>query len=154
MVALRSPLLGIASHDKKELALSNRSASPGFGARFRRPMANRTLGNSSARPLRGSRDCARVGALVSSCFGEFPMNFDQLIRFAAEQGASDIHLQTNAAPLLRINGLIRSVESPPVTAEMLFQFINSLRPNLPVEAIKEAMVAGLDFSHAIPGVSR
>src|SRR5262249_24544793 len=82
------------------------------------------------------------------------MNFDQLIRFAAEQGASDVHLQTNAAPLLRINGLIRSVESPPVTADMLFQFINSLRPNLTVDAIKEATVAGLDFSHAIPGVSR
>src|SRR5262245_18411730 len=82
------------------------------------------------------------------------MNFDQLIRFAAEPVASVIHLPTTPAPLLRINGLIRSVESPPVTAEMLFQFINSLRPNLPVEAIKEAMVAGLDFSHAIPGVSR
>ena len=42
------------------------------------------------------------------------MNFDQLIRFAVEQGASDVHLQTGASPLLRINGLIRTVESPPV----------------------------------------
>ena len=42
------------------------------------------------------------------------MNFDQLIRFAAEQGASDVHLQTGAAPLLRINGQIRAVESPAV----------------------------------------
>ena len=32
------------------------------------------------------------------------MNFDQLIRFAVEQGASDVHLQTDASPLLRING--------------------------------------------------
>ena len=27
------------------------------------------------------------------------MDFDQLIRFAVEQGASDVHLQTGAAPL-------------------------------------------------------
>ena len=42
------------------------------------------------------------------------MNFDQLIRFGVEQGASDVHLQTGAAPLLRINGQIRTVEAPPV----------------------------------------
>ena len=41
------------------------------------------------------------------------MNFDQLIKFAVEQGASDLHFQTGAAPLLRINGQIRNVESPP-----------------------------------------
>ena len=38
------------------------------------------------------------------------MNFDQLIRFAVEQNASDLHFQTGAAPLLRINGQIRNVE--------------------------------------------
>jgi twitching motility protein PilT len=82
------------------------------------------------------------------------MNFDQLIRFAAEQGASDVHLQSGASPLLRINGLIRTVESPPVTAEALYQFIQTLRPKLTVETLQEQMVPGLDFSHAIPGVSR
>src|SRR5262249_3591774 len=86
--------------------------------------------------------------------GGSSMNFDQLIRFAAEQGASDVHLQTGAAPLLRINGLIRSVESPPVSAEELKQFVISLKPKLTLEQLEEAMVAGLDFSHAIPGVSR
>ena len=47
-------------------------------------------------------------------FRGISMNFDQLIRFAVEQGASDVHLQTGASPLLRISGLIRTVESPPV----------------------------------------
>jgi twitching motility protein PilT len=82
------------------------------------------------------------------------MNFDQLIRFAAEQGASDVHLQTGAAPLLRINGQIRSVESPPITAEALYQFIMTLKPNLTLDRLKEQIVPGLDFSHAIPGLSR
>ncbi len=58
------------------------------------------------------------------------MNFDQLIRFAAEQGASDIHFQTGASPLLRISGQIRAVESPPLTGQELRQFIVSIKPGL------------------------
>jgi len=82
------------------------------------------------------------------------MNFDQLIRFAVEQGASDVHFQTAAAPLLRINGQIRTVESPPVSSAELRQFILSIKPGLKAEQLDEAMVQGLDFSHSIPGVSR
>ena len=82
------------------------------------------------------------------------MNFDQLIRFAVEQNASDVHLQTGAAPLLRINGLIRSVESPPVSDQELRQFIAALKPKLTLDQLEAAMVPGLDFSYAIPGVSR
>ena len=82
------------------------------------------------------------------------MNFDQLIRFAVEQNASDVHLQTGAAPLLRINGLIRSVESPPVSAQELCQFIVTLKPKLTLDQLEVEMAPGLDFSYAIPGVSR
>jgi twitching motility protein PilT len=82
------------------------------------------------------------------------MNFDQLIRFAVEQGASDVHLQTGASPLLRINGLIRTVESPPVVADDLRQFILSIKKGMTAEQLEPALVEGLDFSYAIPGVSR
>jgi twitching motility protein PilT len=82
------------------------------------------------------------------------MNFDQLIRFGVEQGASDVHLQTGAAPLLRINGQIRTVDSPPVSNQDLRQFIISIKKGLTAENLDEAMVAGLDFSHAIPGIAR
>ena len=47
------------------------------------------------------------------------MDFDQLIRFGVEQGASDVHLQTGAAPLLRINGQIRTVDASPVAGSDL-----------------------------------
>jgi twitching motility protein PilT len=82
------------------------------------------------------------------------MNFDQLIRFAVEQSASDIHLQTAASPLLRISGQIRTVESQPITGNELRQFVLSIKPGLSAEKLNEAMVAGLDFSYAIPDVSR
>src|SRR5262249_60300861 len=82
------------------------------------------------------------------------MNFDQLIRFAVSEGASDVHVQTGAAPLLRINGQIRTVESPPISNEELRQFIVSIKRGLQPEQLDQAMVQGIDFSHAIAGVSR
>jgi twitching motility protein PilT len=82
------------------------------------------------------------------------MNFDQLIRFAVAEGGSDVHLQTAASPLLRINGQIRTVEAPPVSNEELRQFILSIKRGLKAEELDQAMVQGLDFSHVIPGVSR
>jgi twitching motility protein PilT len=82
------------------------------------------------------------------------MNFDQLIRFAVAEGASDVHLQTGAAPLLRINGQIRTVESPPISNQELRAFILSIKHGLAADQLDQAMVQGLDFSHAIPGTSR
>ena len=82
------------------------------------------------------------------------MNFDQLIRFAVEQGASDVHFQTAAAPLLRINGQIRTVESPAVSADELRQFILSIKRGLSADQLDQAMVKGWTFrtrSRASPG---
>ena len=82
------------------------------------------------------------------------MNFEQLIQFAVEQGASDLHFQTAASPLLRINGLIRTVEAPPVTAEELSDFILSIHPALTAKTLREHLVEGFDFSYGIPDLSR
>jgi len=82
------------------------------------------------------------------------MNFDQLIRIAVEQGASDVYLQTGALPPLRINGQIRTVESPAITGETLRQFIVSIKPKLTLDHLDEVLVNGLDFSYAIPDMSR
>ncbi len=82
------------------------------------------------------------------------MNFDQLIQFAVDQGASDLHLQTAAAPSLRINGQIRTLESPPISDEELRQFILSIKHGLTPEQFDQAIVQGLDFAHAIAGVAR
>jgi twitching motility protein PilT len=82
------------------------------------------------------------------------MNFDQFIRFAVEQGASDVHLQTAALPLLRINGQIRAVESPPVVDHDLREFILSIRKGIAADQLDRILFEGLDFSYSIPGVAR
>ncbi|MGA9922625.1 MAG: ATPase, T2SS/T4P/T4SS family [Isosphaeraceae bacterium] len=85
---------------------------------------------------------------------EHLINFDQLIKFAVEQNASDLHFQTGAAPLLRINGQMRNVESPPLTNEVMRQFILSLRPKMTADELDLQLVQGLDFSYYVPGLSR
>jgi twitching motility protein PilT len=82
------------------------------------------------------------------------MNFDQFIRFAVEQGASDVHLQTAALPLLRINGQIRAVESPPVVDHDLREFILSIRKGIAADQLDRILFEGLDFSYSIPGIAR
>lgn len=82
------------------------------------------------------------------------MNFEQLIRFAVKQGASDIHLQTGAVPILRINGTIRTMESPPLSADELRGFILSLSKRV-TEANFEASIAeGVDLAYALPDLCR
>ena len=54
------------------------------------------------------------------------MNFEQLLKFGVDQGASGIHLQAASTPQLRIGGLVRSVEGAPVKAEELRAFITSI----------------------------
>lgn len=82
------------------------------------------------------------------------MNFDELLRFAVKQGASDVHLQTGAVPILRINGVIRTMESPPLTAELLREFIPSLSPRVTAENLGALMADGFDFAYALPDVCR
>jgi len=82
------------------------------------------------------------------------MNFDELIRFAIKNDASDIHLQAQSPPMLRIAGKIRTVESPSLVPGELLQFISSLVADSDTAALAAAIEKGLDFSYAIPGVSR
>ncbi len=82
------------------------------------------------------------------------MNFDELIRFAVKQGASDIHLQTGAVPTLRINGSIRTLESPPLTAEELKAFILSLSKRVTEANFDQVLLEGIDLAYAIPNLCR
>ncbi len=84
-----------------------------------------------------------------------PLSLDlqKLLHFAAENKASDVHLQANAIPMLRIGGQLRTVDSPPLTEAEILAFIASIAPPRDGEMASQ-FAAGLDFSYAIPGVTR
>ena len=82
------------------------------------------------------------------------MNIDQLLRFAVENNASDVHLQTGSSPQIRITGQMRVIDSPPLTDELLRDYIRAIGPRYVVEDIDKTMQQGADFAYAMPGVGR
>jgi len=82
------------------------------------------------------------------------MDFQQLLRFAVEHNASDVHLQAGLPPHLRIGGILKPVNQPPLADEPVRAFIASIAPAHLRDRIGERMIQGLDFSYASTGLSR
>jgi twitching motility protein PilT len=74
------------------------------------------------------------------------MNYDQLLKFGVDQGASAIHLQTESTPQLRIGGLIRGVDGPRIKADELRAFTASIAPKSVGDDLERAFTAGSTFS--------
>jgi twitching motility protein PilT len=82
------------------------------------------------------------------------MDFPALLKFAVEHDASDVHIQAGLPPHLRMGGILKSVNAPPVTDEQVRSFLGSILPARFRENMDERLAAGLDFSHAAPGMGR
>ena len=82
------------------------------------------------------------------------MEFQQLLRFAVEHNASDVHLQAGLPPHLRMGGILKAVNQPVVADEPLRAFIASIAPPHLRDNVGQRMFDGLDFSYAAPGLSR
>ncbi len=82
------------------------------------------------------------------------MDFERILTFAVEHGASDIHLQAGSPPMLRLGGQVRVIEGPPVTDEDMLAFLQAIAPSRFADDIVGAAVRGLDFSHALPSGTR
>ncbi len=82
------------------------------------------------------------------------MTIDQLLKFAVDEGASDLHLQTGTSPHLRINGQVREIEGPPLTDEQVRQYVRAIGPRTIIDDIDGAMARGHDFSYSVAGLAR
>src|SRR5437667_7169936 len=82
------------------------------------------------------------------------MDFGSLLKFAVEHEASDVHVQAGLPPNLRIGGIIRSVNQPAVSDEDVRKFIASIAPARLRDQLDDRITGGLDFSYALPNVSR
>ncbi len=78
--------------------------------------------------------------------------FEQVLRFAVQQNASDIHFSSGMAPIVRIVGELKRVEMPPIQKEELQQFIYPYLRDEQKAALEKNREA--DISVSIPGVSR
>lgn len=78
------------------------------------------------------------------------MDFERILKFAFDNGAADVHLQSASPPMLRIGNQIRLIDGPAVTEEALRAFIQSIVPARYADDVVGAATKGLDFSYAIP----
>jgi len=82
------------------------------------------------------------------------MDFSALLRFAVEHKASDIHIQSGLTPVLRLGGYIKPIKQPPVDDDSVRNFITSIAPPRMRDNLDDRLAAGMDFSYALPNVSR
>jgi twitching motility protein PilT len=82
------------------------------------------------------------------------MDFQAILRFAVEHGASDVHIQAGLVPSLRLGGTIKPLKQPPVTDDGVRGFITSIAPARMRENLDDRLNRGMDFSYALPNVSR
>jgi len=80
-----------------------------------------------------------------------PVDLDTLLSDAVARGASDLHLKVDAPPYLRIDGVLRGMDHPPLTAADTRQLAKRILGDheVDVDAIKE-----FDASYSIYALGR
>jgi twitching motility protein PilT len=88
------------------------------------------------------------------------VDFQILLRFAVDNGASDVHIQAGLPPSLRIGGILRTTDQPPLTDEAVRGFILAIAPPRISDgggaggSVDDRLAAGMDFSYAPGGLGR
>ncbi|MBL7084832.1 MAG: PilT/PilU family type 4a pilus ATPase [Candidatus Omnitrophica bacterium] len=80
------------------------------------------------------------------------MDVAVLLQEAIKQGASDLHLSLNHPPCLRINGVLRSIEAPPLEQDDLEIMVLNMMNERQRDVFERELE--LDMSYHIPGVGR
>jgi twitching motility protein PilT len=81
------------------------------------------------------------------------VNLSQILTFAADKGASDIHFQVGSPPLLRHHGELFPVKHPPLSEEDMLAIGQTLAKYSDVEKFKKE-VRDYDGSFALANVAR
>ena len=77
---------------------------------------------------------------------------DAIFKMVKEQGASDLHISTGAAPMLRVSGEIRPVESPELTGEQTRQLLYEMMSAEQRSQFERDR--DIDFAYEVPGEVR
>ena len=76
----------------------------------------------------------------------------QLLKTMTEMGGTDLHLSTNSAPQVRVDGKLRVLEHSPLTATDTKQLSYSVLTDAQKHRFEENLE--LDFSFGIKGLAR
>ena len=98
-------------------------------------------------------ETATNGAAPAGADATMPMHLDDLLRYASNVGASDLHLTAGMPGCLRLHGAVRPIEGCP---QLDNETIRNMLFGVLTQALREKFEAEkeLDTSHSIPGVGR
>src|ERR1700745_3841108 len=77
---------------------------------------------------------------------------DAFFKLMTEQKASDLHLSTNNAPMLRINDDLVRVDFPPLKNDDLKAMVYEIAPEGKIKLFEET--SDVDFGYEVPDVAR
>jgi len=80
------------------------------------------------------------------------MNVYELFTTLLQQGGSDLHLVVGSPPRIRVDGQLKPLDQPALTADHMHQLIQELVPAHQQEALKEQRE--LDWAYSLPDVGR
>ncbi len=80
------------------------------------------------------------------------VELDEILKFATEQNASDVHLTVGLPPILRINKELVYLDEDPLTPEAVAEMMFSIMTDRQKEIFKEKFE--FDFSYGLKGLAR
>lgn len=86
------------------------------------------------------------GAIITERVVDCPYDMNDLLELMVDQGASDLHLQVNQPPTLRLHGSMTPVDGPKLRPEDTDVLMQSITPDAKQERLKT--LGGCDFGFA------
>ena len=81
-----------------------------------------------------------------------PPTLNQMLKSMVEQGGSDLHITTNSPPQVRVDGVLKALNLPPLTPTETKQIAYSILTDNQKHRLEEDLE--LDFSFGIKGLAR
>ncbi len=81
-----------------------------------------------------------------------PPTLNQMLKTMVEQGGSDLHITTNSPPQVRVDGVLKPLNLPPLTPSETKQIAYSILTDNQKHRLEEDLE--LDFSFGIKGLAR
>lgn len=80
------------------------------------------------------------------------INMTELLQLVVDEGASDLHVEVNAPPMVRVHGELTPLEVDPLTAEDTESMIKSIASDIHMRTIQEC--GSVDFGFAFSDQAR
>ena len=74
------------------------------------------------------------------------MNIDELLRYAAKYGASDLHITAGNLPIIRVNGRLKKIPGPALTPEDAQALVYSILTDEQREAVERRKEVDLSYT--------